>query len=91
MKFHKQSEKYADDQNSAYTNDYYGFMAGAEYVNSLLEEITNVNYASPFRIGRKQERAIVDANGKELIVFKSGDEKIATFLCNCLNLTFDQF
>lgn len=43
------------------------------------------NYTFPLRLGRKQKRAILDANGLEVVVFPIGNEDIAALTCKLLN------
>ena len=35
------AEQYADEQNSAYTNDYYGFLAGFSAKEEIIKETLN--------------------------------------------------
>ena len=42
-------------------------------------------FVLPFRLGKKQQRAVLDANGKELIVFPKGKELYALEYLNFLN------
>jgi len=42
-------------------------------------------FKPPFRVGRKQKRAVLDADGKEVVVFKPGLEDAAQDYCNYLN------
>ena len=44
-----------------------------------------IQYKAPFRIGKKQRRAILDANGKTVVVFRKGDEKLALHFCKLYN------
>jgi len=39
----------------------------------------------PFRVGRKQNRAVLDSNGVELVVFPFGAEKLAEQYCKLIN------
>lgn len=39
----------------------------------------------PFRVGRKQKRVILDANGIEIAIFHVGQEDIAKMACDLLN------
>lgn len=41
-------------------------------------------YKPPFRVGRKQGKAVLDANGREVIFFKDSEEQ-ARLYCNYLN------
>lgn len=47
-----------------------------------------MEYERPFRVGRKQNRAVVDANGIEVVVFKKGDESLANAFCDLINDSF---
>lgn len=38
-----------------------------------------------YRIGKKQKRAILTANGNEVVVFPKGKEALAEKVCNLLN------
>lgn len=42
-------------------------------------------FAPPFRVGRKQKRAVLDANGKEVILMAKGAEHQAQLYCDYLN------
>lgn len=42
-------------------------------------------FTSPFRVGRKQERAVLDATGKEVVVFPQGMEYNAKEYVKFLN------
>lgn len=60
------------------------------YVSSVLfgsvtERYDSLKFTPPFRVGRKQKRAILDSNGKEVIVFPLHSEKQAELYCNYLN------
>jgi len=44
------------------------------------------NYKYPLRVGRKQKRAILDADGIEVCIFSTGNEVIAQQFCNYMNL-----
>jgi len=39
----------------------------------------------PFRVGRKQARSVLDANGLEVVVFSKGREDMASKYCELLN------
>ena len=58
---------------------------------SLLNKTTRTGeprYTPPYRIGKKQRRAVLDALGKEVIVFKKGDEALAKLFCETINYQF---
>ena len=48
--------------------------------------INKSKYTPPFRVGRKNKRAILDANGLEYIVLKEGMESEAQTFCEFLNI-----
>jgi hypothetical protein len=39
----------------------------------------------PYRVGKKQKRAVLDCEGKEVVVFSGGREKEAQEYCDFLN------
>ena len=41
--------------------------------------------AYPLRVGRKQKRAVLDANGIEMSIFPKGQEGLAQLTCDLLN------
>lgn len=41
----------------------------------------------PYRLGKKQKRAVIDANGKEVVVFPKGKEKDAEEYVKLINNT----
>jgi hypothetical protein len=42
-------------------------------------------FVQPFRLGRKQKRAILDARGREVIIMPHNSEKQAQMYCDYLN------
>ena len=38
-----------------------------------------------YRVGKKQNRAILDNESKEVALFNKGQEELATLTCNLLN------
>lgn len=42
-------------------------------------------FTPPFRLGRKQQRAVLDAKGKEVVIFPSNSAIQATLYVNYLN------
>jgi len=42
-------------------------------------------FKPPFRLGRNQDRAILDSDGIQVIVFPKGQEKMAADYCSFLN------
>lgn len=45
----------------------------------------NQAYKFPFRVGRKQSRAVLDADGIQIVVFNQGYEDLAQLTCDLLN------
>ncbi len=43
------------------------------------------NFTPPFRIGRKQKRAVLDSKGIEVCIFSTGSEEVAQLFCDFLN------
>jgi hypothetical protein len=43
------------------------------------------DFKYPFRVGRKQNRAVLDANGIQVVVFEVGAEELAQLTCDLLN------
>ena len=43
-------------------------------------------FIPPFRIGKKQQRAVLDSSGHELVVFPKGREEYAQEYVNFLNI-----
>lgn len=44
------------------------------------------NFKYPLRVGKKQKRTILDANGVEVGIFQTGSEEIAQEFCDFLNM-----
>lgn len=42
-------------------------------------------FKQPFRVGRHQSRAVLDAEGKEMLIFPKGSEEQAKLYCQLLN------
>lgn len=42
-------------------------------------------FEPPFRLGRKQKRAILDAKGREVIIMSPNSQKQAQMYCDYLN------
>ena len=42
-------------------------------------------FVPPFRVGKKQKRAILDSNGHEVGIFNTDNEAIAQLFCDFLN------
>lgn len=49
------------------------------------------SYKFPFRVGRKKGIAILDAEGKEIVIFPIGSEEMASFTCDLYNKWHDEF
>lgn len=47
-----------------------------------------LKYKPPFRVGKKQKRAVLDATGIEVVLFRKGDEEMASAYCELLNDEF---
>ena len=47
--------------------------------------INSHNATPPFRLGRKQQRAVLDANGLEVMLFPNNFEIMAQMYCDYLN------
>lgn len=46
----------------------------------------NRNLEYPLRVGKKQKRAILDANGIEIGIFNTSSEELAQEFCDYLNM-----
>jgi hypothetical protein len=55
-----------------------------EYTEQFNQPTQN-EFTPPYRVGRKQKRAILDSNGLEVGVFKTGSESEAQRYCDYLN------
>ena len=53
----------------------------ANFIKTHDVEQSPIPYRFPFRIGRKQKRAMLDANGLEIVIFPEGNEEIARITC----------
>jgi len=42
-------------------------------------------FKAPFRVGRKQKRAIINSQGVEVVIFPAGSEDLAELTCKLLN------
>jgi len=51
----------------------------------MTEPKFNSKFEKPFRVGRKQNRAVLDGNGLEVVVFAKGLEEMAQQYCDFLN------
>lgn len=45
----------------------------------------NKQFILPFRLGKKQNRAVLDANGREVVVFNKGLEHLASEYVEMMN------
>lgn len=45
----------------------------------------NAKFIPPFRIGKKQKRAVLDSRGYEVVIFPVGLENLAEDYCKYLN------
>jgi hypothetical protein len=48
-------------------------------------------YHPPFRVGKKQSRAVLDSKGIEVVVFPKGNEMFAQILVDRLNELYSIF
>jgi len=53
-------------------------------INSVIPH-KSTKFTPPFRVGRKQNRAVLDSNAKELVIFPKGQEQMANNYCDFLN------
>ena len=70
------------------TSERRGFITGMKEVLTNPEKyglIPVSKHTKPYRVGKKQHRAILDANGIEVLVFPQGKEADAIEYCNYLN------
>lgn len=47
--------------------------------------MTKKDFIPPFRVGKKQGRAVLDGRGHEVVVFPTGLENMAQEYCDFLN------
>lgn len=57
----------------------------SSYLDAAINRFDSDVFIPPFRLGRKQKRAILDAKGKEVIVMPRNSEKQAQMYCDYLN------
>jgi hypothetical protein len=62
------------------------FQNRTEALNYDNSELVHV-FIPPFRVGRKQMRAVLDAKGYEVVVFPKGLESYAKEYASFLNIT----
>jgi len=88
----KAAEKYPEG-SAGYLDKRAGYIAAMEdaenaFLENLIEELPSLqikSFTPPFRVGRAQKRAILDSEGKEVGVFKTGSEEMAQIFCDYLN------
>lgn len=51
----------------------------------LPEDYIALRFSPPFRVGKKQKRAVLDSNGLEVVLFPRGAEQWAEIYCAALN------
>lgn len=51
----------------------------------MAKRINPESLTHPFRVGKKRQRAVLDAEGKEVVVFPEGLESMAAEYCQFLN------
>jgi hypothetical protein len=54
-------------------------------VGDVISRFDSEVFVPPFRLGRKQKRAILDAKGREVIIMPHNSEKQAQMYCDYLN------
>lgn len=54
-------------------------------INSSNQAIIQAKFIPPFRVGKKQKRAVLDSRGYEIVIFPIGLEDLAQDYCNYLN------
>ena len=68
-----------------FVSDYLKNMPKELVKNCSITDVSSIGYTPPFRVGRKQKRAVLDANGLEFKIFPKGMEKQAQNFCDLLN------
>jgi len=53
--------------------------------NKTISRFDSELFTPPFRLGKKQKRAILDAKGREVIIMPHDSEKQAQMYCDYLN------
>lgn len=77
----KLAEEYAEEQNSAYNNDYYGFIAGRNEKEKQIKNLYNgynsqLKEATTSKMGRKEESyEVIKLRGKVELLKQLIDEK----------------
>jgi len=60
--------------------------AEVNYVSqTIAKPVVTRCFVAPFRVGKKQSRAVLDSNGLEVVVFPKGLESWAIDYCRYLN------
>ena len=54
-------------------------------LGAVISRFDSEVFVPPFRLGRKQKRAILDAKGREVIIMPHNSEKQAQMYCDYLN------
>ena len=54
-------------------------------LGAVISRFDSEVFVQPFRLGRKQKRAILDAKGREVIIMPHNSEKQAQMYCDYLN------
>jgi hypothetical protein len=58
----------------------------SDYLNNVnTNRFDHRKFTPPFRLGKKQKRAVLDANGKEVIIMPHNSEIQAQMYCDYLN------
>lgn len=62
------------------------FEAGCDAVlQAFCQPPVSCRFSPPFRVGRKQRRAVLDSKGLEVVIFPTGLECMAELYCLALN------
>lgn len=59
---------------------------GSGHPQNFLQCSVSRRFSAPFRVGRKQSRAVLDSKGLEVVIFPTGLESWALEYCRILNL-----
>ena len=54
-------------------------------LGAVISRFDSEVFVPPFRLGRKQKRAILDSRGREVIIMPHNSEKQAQMYCDYLN------
>lgn len=63
----------------------------SEFWREVKEKTNYDKFTPPFRIGKKQNRAVLDSKGHEVVIFNEGQEKMALDYCIILNQRLEIF